>query len=306
MSSPAVAGIRPWYPWPLSRWRWWTEPVAGERLAALRIGLSAVLLVDVLCTYVPHVFDFFGPNHLGGPTWTSALWTPEHRYWSILHELDNPDLLLPAMLIWILAILTLLVGFFTRVSAAVVWVLSVSFARLNPNIDNAGDTIRTIGLFYLMLSPCGTVWSVDARRRGPDAPRLVYPWPLRLLFVQLIFIYFCNGVHKAVGKDWPEGKSLYYVLGDLTLARWSYAQVTVPYWITRALTWLVLGWEVLFPLLIIWRPIRIVALCFGAAFHLGIWVNMELGGFAPYALCLYLPLLPWERWIMRRQTHSES
>jgi hypothetical protein len=23
--------------------------------------------------------------------------------------------------------------------------------------------------------------------------------------------------------------------------------------------------------------------------------SMELGGFAPYVLCLYLPLVPWER-----------
>src|SRR5581483_5576329 len=40
MSAPVVAGLRPWYPWPLSRWRWWTEPVPAERLAALRIGLA--------------------------------------------------------------------------------------------------------------------------------------------------------------------------------------------------------------------------------------------------------------------------
>ena len=34
-------GVDPWLPWPLSAWRWWTEPVAAERLAALRIGLAS-------------------------------------------------------------------------------------------------------------------------------------------------------------------------------------------------------------------------------------------------------------------------
>src|SRR5205823_3952047 len=39
--SPApeqVVGLKPWFPWPLSRWRWLNEPVRAERLAALRIG----------------------------------------------------------------------------------------------------------------------------------------------------------------------------------------------------------------------------------------------------------------------------
>src|SRR5262249_8850842 len=39
----------------------------------------------------------------------------------------------------------------------------------------------------------------------------------------------------------------------------------------------------------------VVALCFGVAFHVGIGVSMELGGFVPYMLCLYMPLLPWEK-----------
>ena len=30
--------------------------------------------------------------------------------------------------------------------------------------------------------------------------------------------------------------------------------------------------------------------------HVGIWLSMELGSFAPCMLCLYLPLVPWERW----------
>ena len=34
-------------------------------------------------------------------------------------------------------------------------------------------------------------------------------------------------------------------------------------------------------------------------FHLGILVTMELGGFVPYVLTLYLPLLPWEHWRRR-------
>jgi hypothetical protein len=61
------AGVNPWLPWPFNRSPWWTQPVRAERLAALRIGLAAVLLLDLLVTYLPRAADFFGPDSLGSP-----------------------------------------------------------------------------------------------------------------------------------------------------------------------------------------------------------------------------------------------
>jgi hypothetical protein len=299
VSEGTVVGLRPWLPWPLGRSRWWTAPVRAERLAALRIGLAAVLLFDVLTTYRPHAADFFGRDSLGAPEVVAATPGATPWRWSLLEGVEGPGVVRAAVLAWAVAAAGLLLGLATRPCAAAAWALSVSFGASNPRIDNAGDVVRTILLFYLTLCPCGAAWSLDAvllrRHRGPG-PFLVHPWPVRLLFVQLVLIYFVNGAHKAVGRDWAAGDSLYYVLGDLTLARWSYAWLPVPYLLTRLLTWLVLAWEFLFPVLLLWPRLRVPALCFGAAFHLGVWLGLELGGFAPYMLCLYLPLLPWERW----------
>ena len=46
------------------------------------------------------------------------------------------------------SVIFLLAGFWTRTSAVLAWVLSTSFANLNPNIDNAGDTVRGVILGY--------------------------------------------------------------------------------------------------------------------------------------------------------------
>ncbi len=453
-----VVGVRPWLPWPLSRWRWWTEPVRAERLAALRIGLALVLLVDLVSCYLPQLHEFYGPDSLTrvgdrdvfgwyarAPRWNwsllrglgypgnltfsllawigVSLWVlaglgprPAGRStrhlrlalpvwivatlmsllggWSYLRGLPanaldaipnlegvldlvaagvvwltataflllalrrrrweaSPDrLVMPlahlawvvatallllgigrwygaplapenplalswalgswdesatalslAMGVWIAATACLLLGAATRVSAVVVWVLSTSFANLNCNVDNAGDTIRGILLFYLMVSPCGAAWSVDAwlaRRRGRRAgPVFIYPWVLRLVFVQMVLVYFLNGLYKLCGAEWREGLSLYYVMADLTLTRVSYTQFHLPLPVLQAMAYTVLTWEVTFPLTVSLRWTRPVALCFGALFHVGIWVTMELGGFAPYMLSMYLPLLPWERWVDR-------
>jgi hypothetical protein len=447
MSERTVAGWQPWLPWPLSAWKWWTEPVRAEYLAVLRIGVAAVLLADILLTYLPQADVFYGPESLGSTVLFGYMQRPGYWYWTLGSGLGDPllsclallawlvctallslgfwvrltttqntlairrllvlwlmvtilvvlgqwarmspafeqvspltwlapgigwaistfflgtdllnrarrratdldlriiligswvsllvfvalglwktfdpspegpfvlrwvgarwdeelGLILGAMLVWSAGTFLLLVGLATRWSAVLVWILSTSFAHLNSYIDNHGDTVRGIILFYLMLCPCGAAWSVDAwlarRRRAQAGNVFVSPWPLRLLFVQMVFIYWMNGLYKAIGSDWNEGVSYYYVLCDLAIARFSYAQFPVPFWVTWLLTKVVLYWEVTFPLWMPFRRTRIAALGLGALFHLGIFVQMELGGFAPYMLCLYLPLLPWHRWLRHR------
>jgi hypothetical protein len=294
-SAANTIGLQPWFPWPLSRWRWWSRPVRAERLAALRIGLSACLLFDLFTSYLPHLADFYGQGSLSEPPLYRFLWK-EHKWnWSLLHGVQDQTYHTIAMIVWIVAVVGLLTGCFTRVSAVIAWVLSMSFANLNSDIDNAGDTVRGILLFYLAISPCGATWSIDAWRSKRTGPAFIFPWPLRLIFLQMIVIYWANGLHKVVGREWQLGNSLYFVLSDATLTRVSRVEFGLPYWLTRVMSWTVLGWEVTFPLLLVWRPIRIFALCLGVLFHLGIWFSLELGMFAPYMLCMYLPLLPWEK-----------
>ena len=439
LTTPPVrrAGLEPWLPWPLSAWRWWTAPVAAERLAALRIGLAVLLVIDILCTYLPNLDAFFldsGPSgsrvfgwYTQSPRWTWTVlhglgdpflatiilfvwlattlgivfdWLTRKSYvsnepswklrltwllaglamigssWARLWEQssstpmywvlpsimcgaalvgaliefvllllgrtnrtatfllaaafvifagllalgvyltlskneivgltrlfrpwqNDPVLLRTAAWIWVGSAALLAIGWQTRAAAIVAWVLSTSFANLNPNIDNAGDVIRGIVLFYLMLCPCGAVWSLDRlferRGMGVNDRVVVSPWPIRLLFVQLVFIYFMNGLFKLGGSDWWGGDSLHYVLCDVTLTRFSFAQFPLPLWLTRTSTWTVLAWEVGFPLWVSLRWTRKIALIFGVLFHIGIGVTMELGNFAPYVLTMYLPLLPWER-----------
>jgi Vitamin K-dependent gamma-carboxylase len=451
-----VVGLNPWLPWPLSGWRWWTEPVRAERLAVLRIGLAALLLIDILTSYLPHLHDFFGPDSLGTPAmfdylarapkwnwsllrgfqdpllltagqcawlvttpvillglwgrlsaagragphpvlrgalavWTAAtavtvlgLWTKVSPasasgasllwripmgilgvatlFWCLAlwrrlrDEPDDdpgvwrgvllawlasaalavlglckmaaaPDRLLfldwahvawhgevgplrAAMVAWVVAVVLLLLGVCTRVSAAAAWALSLSFDNLNWYINNAGDQVRGLALFYLMLTPCGAAWSVDswlARRGGRrPGPVYVYPWALRLLFVQMAVIYFCNGVYKVFGADWQKGESLYHVWCDLVLTRISYAQLPAPFWLTRLMSWTVLAWELTFPILVLLKWTRTPALLFGVAFHLGIFATLELGGFGPYMIALYLPLLPWDRWLGQRERRAPA
>src|SRR5262249_50743219 len=128
-------------------------------------------------------------------------------------------------------------------------------------------------------------------------PVYVPPWPLRLLLIQLVLIYFFTGLIKLFSETWRNGDSLYYVLADLVLTRMSLAQVALPLWFMRLATWGVLVWEITFPLWVLLPWTRPLAFRSGVLFHVGTLTLMELAGFEWYMFVLYLPLLPWARWL---------
>src|SRR6516162_7177843 len=115
-SERLVVGLEPWLPAPLSRWRWWTEPVRAERLAALRIGVGIVLLFDVLVHYLPQVGDFFGAGSLGSPEIFAQEGVTKWR-WSILRGFQDSSTHSAFLLIWAIAAVCLIVGVFPRLSA---------------------------------------------------------------------------------------------------------------------------------------------------------------------------------------------
>jgi hypothetical protein len=221
----------------------------------------------------------------------------------------NPGMMRFAIAVWIGAVGLWTIGCATRVANIVAWVMAMSFANVNPYAENAGDTVRNIVLFTLMFAPTGAAWSIDSwrlRRTRDVGPAYVYPWPLALLFLQMTCIYFFNGLYKAGGASWQEGDSLYLALGDVTLTRFSIAQLNPPVWLTRVATYTVLIWELAFPILALFRRTRAIALMFGVGFHLGIGFLMELGSFVPVMLTLYVPFLPWDRWLAASSQNRTS
>jgi hypothetical protein len=108
-------------------------------------------------------------------------------------------------------------------------------------------------------------------------------------------IYFANGLFKLPGKQWHRGEALGVVLGDTAWTRWSFVDWPLPPWLVQAMTWTVLIWELAFPLCLFFPRVRVVALLMGVGFHLGTGITMQLGAFPLYMMCLYLPLVPWER-----------
>lgn len=213
--------------------------------------------------------------------------------------------------VWVASLACLTVGLCTRPAAVLALLLTVSFHLRIVQTTNGGDSVARCGLFCLMLAPAGVVWSLDAwaRRRWrawrglPPAvgPVLVPAWPVRIMQIQLCFMYFFTGLVKIVndlpalfqtgkvpdGADWLTGHAVYWVLNDIELNRVPYAWLATPLWLCMVLSWGTLVFEIGFPLLVLSRRLRPWLLLAGLSFHLGIWLTTEVGWFSAMTMCWY-------------------
>ncbi len=347
-------------------WRFWTEPVRAEPLAAFRILIGVTAMANLLTGFawklpgavggddpllpartrdpwlqrtgrvsllrgpvsLPLLGKWLPADVVGdhAPKWAEG-WVPEPwaEAWKEWGERPGSAYLLFGVLILALASMT--VGFLTRLSTLVALLLITTFTNTLSEYLNGGDWMARLSLWYLLLAPAGATWSVDAWLWPPEGPGpvMVAPWSLRLMQIQLAFMYlfagliklgdvhFDNGTwwasldvanglatldatHYAPGSWWPrgdwiDGSAIYWVMNDLSLTRWSYAQAPVPYFLCQMLTWTTLVFEIGFVVLVLWRWTRVPLLVVGVMLHLGILMTLEIGWFSEVVMCWYVLFL---------------
>ncbi|MGH8551732.1 MAG: HTTM domain-containing protein, partial [Methylococcales bacterium] len=200
---------------------------------------------------------------------------------------------------WIVFAITLLgsvcfmVGLLTRVAGFVTLIGLISLWNRNSLIMDGDDAILRVMLFYLLLSSCGNAFSLDACR-FPRSQRAEI-WPLRMIRMQLALVYFISGWVKFHSPEWLNGSVLQIVLIHPEYSRWNWDKfMNQPDFLTalEVLSWIIMGWEILFPILIISRITRPVALAIGVIFHAGLLILMHLRLFSVIMLILYIAWIP--------------
>ncbi|HEY1190109.1 MAG TPA: HTTM domain-containing protein [Gemmata sp.] len=295
MSDARVVGVRPWFPWPLSRWNWWNEPIPAERVAALRVAAALALLIDIGFGYLPHFTAFFGPDAVSAHLYDGRF-RAGHAHWSVLRVLPEAWGARVLFGIWIGSAVALLVGWRPLVSGLLAWACAMSVWTFNPGLHNGGDRIRQLLLLVTAVSCSGTVWAVSSVRDEADPRPIWVPgWPVKLLFVQLAALYFFSGYYKALSPIWRSGYVMYWVSHDLGWSLCPGAADRVPVWAQRLSALVTLLWELGFPVLAVLRLTRAPTLVLGVLFHLGTLLTLEVGAFALYSIACYAAFAPWER-----------
>jgi vitamin K-dependent gamma-carboxylase-like protein len=190
-----------------------------------------------------------------------------------------------AAVIWLVACaaaVALTLGWHTRVASLLAFALVSTFSWRDPLILDGSDFVFRVAPLWLAFTAAGSRWSLDARRDARAAQGRAWAFPIRILELQIAWIYLATGLEKLGGVDWTAGTAAYYALQlEHTFARpWAHAVATDPV-LSHLISWYTLALELAFlPLAMI--PVAVtrgLAAAGAAAMQIGIVLLMNVGNF---------------------------
>lgn len=282
--------------------------IDARGLAAFRIALGCLLGYDLLLR-VGDLRAFYTDSGVLPRAVNAALYPTLSEL--SLHGLSG-ELWVQALLFVVAGVFAALltVGYRTRLSATVSWILLASLQLRNYLVLNGGDTVLLVVLFVGLFLPLGERWSLDAvaRERRPTR-EFVAGFGTAALLSQVVLIYTTNAIFKLRGSLWMEGIAVRYVfaLDRFTVRLGDFFAGVEP--LLVAVNWAWFALLVAAPLLVVLvgRGRTALTAAFIAA-HVGMYLTMELGLFPHVMVACLLVFLPpsvWDR-IERRLSGSAT
>lgn len=202
----------------------------------------------------------------------------------------------------------LVIGFKTRLSVFMCWLMVCSVQGRNYLILQGGDDLLRVMLFWSMFVPLATRFSVDSVLAKPPSParlraleKPVFSIATNVLVLQLLAMYTVSAILKT-GPTWhQQGSAIHLALHHHAFATpfgmW-FRELPRPIlqYMTWGTWWLELAGPLLFffPFKTEWaRTFQVMSF---VGFHFGLFLTMELGHFPWVAMAYWMVVLPKWFW----------
>lgn len=277
--------------------RFWFGDIDLAPVALFRI-LYGLQLVNWFWQLLPNIGAFFTDEGIL-PRHQLVAFFPERI--TLLNAFGESWQVAIVCLLGCAASVALTIGWHTRAACVLVFALLISFQLRNPLILDGSDLVFRAIPLWLVFTGAGDLYSVDARLRRQPVTGVGWAFPVRVLELQIAWIYLATGIEKLAGTKWLSGTATYYALQlEHTFGRWWARPVAMQPVLTKMLSWGTLAVELGFlPLVMIpSNTTRILAAVAAAGLHAGILLLMNVGNFPVIMLSAVVLFLPPE-WIRR-------
>ncbi len=287
-------------------WEWLT---GGKRstygLAVTRMILGFIVASQLIVNWPDRHYTWGD-----GADWTELVRTSKDwpAFLGLFKQVDGHLFDLVYLVTIVFGIL-LMVGLYTRASAVMTLFLWLSLYVSDPFVGSGGDAVLRMVLFYLCFTDAGKRWSVDARlrsARGGVRP-LMPEWftatlhnlAVILIIHQVVMVYVGSAFWKLQSTVWRDGTAVYYPLQTDAYSPWSdwlhWAYSSAP--IIAGATYTAIVVQLFFPVLLIYRPTRMVALVMITGMHLGIGIFMGILYFSLVMIAVDMILVSDRSWV---------
>ena len=275
----------------------WFQPVSARPLAGLRVGLALLLLIhlvwlssDILALHGSRGIIPWELTDLLRDPWVPGLPTLAEAFLPLGISTHTAIILL--LSIYAGSLLSLALGFHTRLAAFLAWGLHRSLMTSGSASFYGLDQLANTFLFYILLFPSGRAWTFASRPAAADREHTIPVGCLRVMQVHLCVIYFATGFDKAMGRQWWNGEAIWQTISQPAFSTFDLSWLANYSLIPMLAGWATLVVEIGYPFFIWLRRTRKVWAFAIIGLHLCIALFMGLVFFASLMIlltsCLFL------------------
>lgn len=258
----------------------------------MRIGIAFIVIADLLIRgsdLTAHYTDegVWPTRLIHNFGWKTGNWS--------LHELSGSYAWVLFLFIFhFIFALFLLFGYRTKISTLIVWLLTISLHNRNLFIQQSGDDLLRLLLFWGLFLPWHLHYSLDAKKVNIPLKQNILANIGYMLLLSSVY-YFT--VSLKTSPEWrSEGSAIYYAL-SLEQLRLPAGDLLYQFpTIMKLLTWFVFYMELAIPILILWPSkksnLRSIAFVLILLLHAGIGLTLYVGLFFIINIVSGIGLLP--------------
>ena len=306
-ASTQATTVSQWLNGWLKSWNeFWFTPILPHTLAVIRICCGGML------AYIHLIWAVFARDFMGQAAWlnreTIRKLHQDDWAWSWLFYTDNTSLVIAHQVVAVLVCLAMAAGLATRITIpCALWLTLMVCHRMTCALFGLDQVVVMLAM-YLMLSRCGSVWSLDAwlrERRGTSwwlpsvEPAVSNNVATRLLQLHLCVIYLFGGLSKLRGEMWWDGSALWYAVVNYEYQSLDLTWLGNMRLVIAALTTTTVLWETFYCALVWPRLTRPLVLAMAVMVHGGIAIALGMVTFGFIMLVANLGFIP-PGWIANR------
>jgi hypothetical protein len=185
-----------------------------------------------------------------------------------------------------------MLGFWPRVSSFVVFFTTINLQnRIYPTLTG-GDVLLCLMLFYTGFISEGKKLQNEHFNQVQNAFNRIFTW---LCKIQLVIVYAISAIYKLQSPQWLDGSAVQQLLliNEYSFPALQRAVCAAPF-LFKLLTWLVLLYQLAFPLLVFVKRVKKYLLFSGVVFHFFIAFAMGLFNFSLVMICCYAVFYDFE------------
>lgn len=286
--------------WP-QRWNeFWYRPSSDAAIAVLRVLFGLMLAYDL----ASHTATVAFWNLIDGaiPRASVLSFFPGAAVATVYALAATKTVLYLLLGLHGVAVAAFIVGYRTRIAAALVYIFTISMMNYTPLLLFGFDQYVAIFALVFLVNPGASYLSLDARAgRVPRVPSVSATVATRMFQVAFVFRYFDSGFHK-VAEGWKSGDLLWQILTNDVFARFDLTFTHRLWSFYGVMSLVTVLFEIFFAPLVAWPATRRATIAVGLYLHASIAIFMNLTAFGLVMMLGYVLFIAPETWsrVLRR------